>query len=439
MDILDNIPEAQLRAFVAEYAQRDGDFANALGVRFAAPDFSTEVQKISRTIARKVKSASHYGRGGSWGYMTLDLGKVDEEIRRRLEQGQVRLAFAQAAAAYTELLPAYEIQEECEIADEAEGYIEWMAAIAKAAKDPADQEYMYRRCIELALDHTASDYGGDYQDRFLQIAVRFITPENREDFDAVIAECGNAWSEGIFAAIQLEALRKLEGKEAADAFMEEHLHLDEIRKIAYDGAMDAGAYGQAARLCAEAPPVVHRRVANWKELLFEAYQRAGDLGNMAQTAEGLLLSGKMDYYDKLKSIAGQLGQWDGLYPALLEKCRQQLDVSKYMQLLSQENELERLLGCVQANPSSIFTYGAQLAPQYGDTVEALFLAQIEADAMAARNRGEYAVVCKRIGLFRDAGFTARAHLLIEAYITKFGKKRAFVDELKQIQPKGVRS
>jgi uncharacterized Zn finger protein len=43
--LLVNIPAEQLCAFVAEYAQRDGDFANALNVRFATPDFSAEVQK----------------------------------------------------------------------------------------------------------------------------------------------------------------------------------------------------------------------------------------------------------------------------------------------------------------------------------------------------------------------------------------------------------
>jgi hypothetical protein len=432
MKDINNIPENKLRAFVLEYARHDADFANALTVQFAKPDFSAEVQKISDTVASKIEDADDYGRRDSWCDIGIDLSGVYYEIRQRIMQGQVRLAFAQAAVAYCALLPAFEIQNECEVSDEAESYIELMDEIAKQAEDAADQEYIYHRCIELAHDDTASDYGGDYEDRFLQIAVRFITKENRAEFDESVTALGNAWRKGIFKSIQLTAMRKLDGNKAADAFIGENLEFDEIRKIAYDAAMGARNYEKAASLCAEAPPYVHRRTSNWQEQLFEAYQAADDANNMAQTAEALLLSGKIEYYDKLKEIYGRLGCLGEVYPVLLEKCRDKLSVNNYMQILSRENELALLFGCLKSNPRNIYHYGKQLSQKYHDEVEALFVAQIHAEASAARNRSAYGFVCRRIGVFRDAGFAERSARLIAEYKAEYNKRPAFVDELKKI-------
>ncbi|GHU79789.1 hypothetical protein AGMMS49992_32180 [Clostridia bacterium] len=430
--LLDNITDKQLRDFVTEYAQRNSDFADTLAVRFADPDFDAEVKKIESITACALYGANDYRHRGDWGHIVFDLRKIDDEIEQRTNQGQYRLAFAQAAAAYTKLLEVYEYQEECEISDEAESYINVMTEIAEMVKESSDGEYILNRCIELANDDTARDYGADYQDKFLLIGARFVTVENRETFDSAIAQHSSGWRGGVFALIELTVIKRLDGESAAKAFIKENLQFDEIRKIAYNDAMSCNDYENAAQLCLTAPENHYWQAPNWKIMLYNTYEAAGNTKAMAETAESMVLSGNLDYYDKLKSIHKKLGDWDAAYPNILVQCKTHISSSLYMQVLSKENEFALLLEQVQSNPHNVYTYGAQLASQYSDAIYSIFITEIGKEAARANNRKDYAAVCGRIKTFRNAGFMEEAGTLICEYKIKYVRRPAFVDELKKI-------
>ncbi|MDR1482633.1 MAG: hypothetical protein LBI74_08420 [Synergistaceae bacterium] len=431
-ELINNVSDKQLREFVIEYAKRDGDFSNALSVRFAVPEFEAEVTKIADMVENELEGVDDYRRRDSWGYIRIDLSKVDYEIQQRIAQGQYRLAFAQSAAAYAELLEVYEYQSECEISDEAGSFVDKMSDIAGEVTDSADQAYIYERCVELAYDDTASDYGDSYQGRFLKIAARFITQTNREEFDAAIEKFSGDYRGEELSVIKLTTVRRLDGDSAAEQYISQNLQYDSIRKIAYDNAMSARDFAKAEQLCIDALESDTRSAHKWRVLLYLAYEAAGERLKMAETAEALILSGDLEYYDKLKSIYAKLGGWNEFYPAMLTKCKASLRPENYMHILSKENELALLLEQVQIKPDLIYDYGKQLAPAYPDEVETLFVKQIAGEADRAGDRKAYAQVCGKIKMFRTAGYDERAGRLIDDYKLRFKKRPAFLDELRKI-------
>ena len=54
-----------------------------------------------------------------------------------------------------------------------------MYKIADKAVLTEDKDYIYMKCIELSKLEDGKDYGADYEDKLLEIAEKFVTPENR--------------------------------------------------------------------------------------------------------------------------------------------------------------------------------------------------------------------------------------------------------------------
>jgi hypothetical protein len=430
--LIESVTDKQLRSFTAEYARYDDAFARALAVRFADTEFDDEVRKIAQVTAQALDGADEYRNRGSWGHIQFDLSSVYYEIRQRIKRKQFRLAFAQSAAAYTELLKVFDYQKECEISDEAEFFIDEMSEISGKVKALSDQEYIFDCCIKLAGDNTGSDFGADYQDRFMQIAAKFVTQENRKDFDDAVEQHYVSWKSGAYAQIKLSVVQRLDGASAAAAFMREHLQFDEIRKSAYDSAMRSKDYDLAAQLCTDAPVSNHWKAPKWNLLLYDAYKAAGDIQSMINQAENILLSGDLDYYERLKSLHQKRGDWDAVYPQLLIKCKTSLSGYTYMKILSMENELTLLLEQAQSSLDSIFTCGAQLAAQYPDEVQALFVSAIRKEAASAENRTDYSGVCHKISVFHEANFSEQAFSLINELKKQYARRPAFVDELQKI-------
>jgi hypothetical protein len=441
-DLLKSADAGELLAFLADYAERDSAFENAVRVRFQTldlgngetPDFASEVAKIADMVDEALTNddGRDYRRRG-WGYISVNTSEVDTEIRARIEQGHIRLAFAELEAKYRRLLDAYEYQDECEISDEAEYTIDQMSKAAEQAKDAADQEYIFDRCIALCELDTAKDYGADYEDRFLKIASPFVTPANRAKFEAEISKHNSGWRAGDFKLIQLNMIRRLDSDATAEAYIAENLETAAIRQIAYDAAMACEDYAEAERLCAAAPDESNWRGASqWLLKLLAVHERTGNLDKQADVCERILLKGDTQYYDKLKSLLEQLGRWEANYQPLLAKCESQLSYSNFMSILDEESELDRLMEQVGRHRETVFFYGKRLSPRFGDEVRELFMPQLSAEAAKAGSRKEYAALCSRIATFAKAGYAPQANALIAECKLSHKRQPAFVDELNKL-------
>jgi hypothetical protein len=432
-DLLISADITELLAFLTDYAKRDSRFDNAVRVRFGAPDFDGEVDKIAGMVDDALTSDDGDYRRRDWGRICVDTVEVDEEIRVRTEQGHIRLAFAELETKYHKLLDAFEDQEECEVSDAAEFTIDHMAEVAELAADPADQEYIFDRCIALCKLDTAKDYGADYEDKFLKIASSFITPANRKKFEDELSKHDNGWRSDEFKIIRLNMIRRLNGDSATDAYIADNLETTAIRQIAYNAAMAREDYADAERLCITVTDDSNwYRPSQWLYKLLAVYEQTDNVAKQTEVCEQILLKGDLQYYDKLKLMLTQLTRWEAEYQDLLAKCEKQLSYSNFMIILNKENEFDRLMAQVRQHKETVFTYGKRLSPHFADEVRKLFIAQLNAEAGKVSNRKEYAALCTQITVFVQAAYAEQANALIAGYKLSHRRQPAFVDELNKL-------
>ena len=427
--LLDTDPD-ELLDFLAEYAKRDSDFEDALRVRFEEPDEQAELAKLGGKIDAALEDVSRYGRGSRWyDSSSVDTSGISFEIEQRAKQGHVLLAFKSLETMCRKLLEVFEEQEECEVADEVEDCLRQMAEVAEHATDPADQAYIFDCCIALAPLEDGKDYGADYEDQLLGIAAKFVTQDNLSELEEAIALYENEWSSEDFALIRLMIIRRLEGQQAADAFIAANLKHEKIREIAYDSAMQKQDFAQAKRLCLDAAG----GDLIWLHRLFAVHELMNDARKMIDTSRRIVLRGDLKYYDKLKSLLQERGEWEAAYPALLEDCARQLGYIDYMKILRDEREFDLLFEQLQVHPEEVYAYGKFLAEEYEGGVRSIYYNQIRREAEKAYGRDSYQAVCRHIENFAQAGFAPVAMALIEDFMQLYKRKPAFVDELRQAE------
>ena len=427
--LMEQLAPGELLGFLEDYAKRDGAFEEALRIRFEEPDEQAELARLGGKIDRALESVCRYGQGRWYEPSTIDTSDISFEIEQRLKQGHVLLAFKALETMYRKLIEVFEEQEECEVADEVEDCLRQMSIVAEHAIDPADQAYIFDCCIVLADIEDGKDYGADYEDKLLAISAKFVTPENLGELEAAIARYETEWSAEGFALIRLTITRRLEGTQAADVFIAAHLKYEKIRTIAYEIALRRQDLVRAERLCQDAAGGDFV----WLHRLYAVHTLMEDASKMMETARRVALRGDLEYYDKLKVLLQEHGQWEAAYPALLEDCARQLPYIKYMEVLNSENEFALLLEQAKKHPEQIYLYGAALATQYRDKVRGVYLKLLKKEAEKAYGRSAYQVVCGHIENFAGAGYMPAAAALIEEFKLLYKRKPAFVDELRKTE------
>jgi len=429
-ELLLDIDPDELLDFLADYAKRDSDFEDALRVRFEEPDEQTELAKLGGKIDAALEDVSRYGRGSRWyDSSSVDTSGISFEIEQRAKQGHVLLAFKSLETMYRKLIEVFEEQEECEVADEVEDCLRQMREVADQAIDPADQAYIFECCISLAALEDGKDYGAEYEDKLLAIAAKFVTQDNLQELEEAIALYEEEWRAEDFALIRLTIIRRLEGEQAADAFIAANLKHEKIREIACDIALQRQDLAQAECLCQNAAG----GELIWLHRLFSVHELMNDPRKMIDTSRRIVLRGDLNYYDKLKAQLWELGEWEAAYPALLEDCTRQLSYINYMKILRDEREYDLLFEQLQVHTEEVYVYGKFLAEEYEGGVRSIYYNQIRREAENAYGRDSYQTVCRHIENFAQAGFAPVAMALIEDFMQLYKRKPAFADELGQTE------
>ena len=427
--LLEQLVPDNLLDFLEDYAKRDGAFEEALRVRFEEPEEQAELARLGGKMDAALESVCRYGQGRWYEPSSVDTSDISFEIEQRLKQGHVLLAFKALETMYRKLIEVFEEQEECEVADEVEDCLRQMSIVADHAAQPADQAYIFDCCIALADIEDGKDYGADYEDKLLAISAKFVTPDNLGELEAAIERYETEWSGEDFALIRLTMTRRLDGEQAADAFIAAHLKYEKIRTIAYEIALRRQDLLQAEHLCQDAAG----GDLIWLHRLYAVHALMDDASKMMETARRIALRGDLEYYDKLKALLQEHGQWEAAYPALLEDCARQLPYLKYMEVLHREHEYDLLFEQIQAHPEEVYTYGAFLAGEYEGGVRSIFYNRIRKEAEKAYGRDAYKIVCGHIEVFTRAGYAPVAMALIEEFKLLYKRKPAFVDELRKTE------
>ena len=432
--LLDKIKRDKLLDFLVEYAQNDAKFANAINVRFGKPIFEEELDKIENEIDSALDGVADYRSHDRWGNAIFNTSDIIAEIRQRCSQGHIRLAFAETELLYRKLLKLFEYQGECEISDEAWYCISIMSDIADKAVSADDKEFIFQHCIGMSEIEDGKNYGADYESELLKIAAKFVTAENRMELENILAGLESVWQEEEFKLIHLKIIQVFDGEAAVDCFVAENLRFPKIREVAFDKAIMCGNFSEAERLCVDviSSDNQHFGVSPWLYKLYSVYEQSGNETGMAETAKSILLSGDLEYYEKLKSLIERQKTWDELYPTLLNELASALHYINYMEILQKEDEHVLLLEQLKKHSDQVYRHGKFLAEKYPTVVCDLFTNQLKREAHAAHKRDLYREVCSHIEKFSDSGYKNEATELIKELKDRYKRKPAFVDELTKI-------
>ena len=438
-DLLETIAPDALLDFLEEYARHDPKFDNAVHVRFAQPDFHDVLDKISVSVDTALAGVSDWDTHDRWGYVSVDTSDILFEVEQRVKRGHIRLAFAALEILYTKLLENLEYQSECELSMEAEDCLKRMEDVCAQAAGTSDRAYIFDRCIALTDLGVGKGYGADYEDKLLAMAARFVTYENRPQLEEALSRCESENGARDLALIRLDILQRLDGAKAADTFIEAHLDIEPIRKIAVERAIEQPDYARAETLCADFirqhdDGSTWRWPKDWYTLMFSVHEKSGDIEKQSVLARKLLLEKhEYSYYAVLKKLLAEHGGWEKEYPPLREQCAGCLPGNLYMQMLREENETALLLAEVQKEQGAIFTYGAFLAESYPAESYCIYWDEIKKQSERASSRGAYQEVCKKVLLLADAGGIEDARALIGLLRQRNARRPAFLDELKQAE------
>ncbi|WP_127579410.1 hypothetical protein [Paenibacillus koleovorans] len=174
---------------------------------------------------------------------------------------------------------------------------------------PGQQEQIFRQLIEESSQPYMAEWA-DWSLHMLEIASKLaISPERRQEWENRLSAAENRLSDRSYYTARIAQLRyamivNQDGEEQAEHFIDRHLHLEHFRTIAFQKAMDGSQYERAVQLAEEAIRLESGSMrgygSKWKRMLFDAYERSGDVAKVRQLSELLLLAGAVEYYTKLK-------------------------------------------------------------------------------------------------------------------------------------------
>ena len=259
--------------------------------------------------------------------------------------------------------------------------------------------------------------------------------------DSIRAKSESAYSNWYLeneAVVKLQIVKAVGGN--VDEFIAENLKYDDVRKIAIEKAITDGNFDTAEKLCLDkiaddTPRHEWSRPSEWRYLLFEIYSKENNVKKKIDAAQDLLFRFDTRYYEILKALLTEEKVWSQEYQGLLAALSNTLPQHMYMEILSKENELEKLLEAVRVDTASIFVYGKQLSTDFGAEVYSICVSEIYEQASDANDRKKYKKICKNIKSLFDYGGISVAEEIIVDLIDKFPRRTAFVDELESLSQK----
>ena len=308
--------------------------------------------------------------------------------------------------------------------------------------DEEDRQYFFDSIVKAAKNKTFQEWP-DQGYELLKSAVCFVRDQKQakkiKDIFPVLGTLydGKPYSDELL--ITLALVERLEGAEAADRYMMEHIDAPEMRLLAVDIALDAKHYLRVEKLCREALRENIRgdysRRPPWAYYLERLYTATNQQEHLHEILRLILLQRDTAYFQKLKEFYIQQGVWEERRELVWQELSEKLLAHEYASLLAQEGELEKLLAIVKKHPSFVFHYGKQLTTRFAKEIYALFEACIAEEAQAATDRRKYRQVCRMLKDYASVGAKEQADGLIDCLVAKYPRRPAMLEELAAVKNK----
>lgn len=308
--------------------------------------------------------------------------------------------------------------------------------------DEEDRPHFFDSIIKAAKNKDFQEWP-DQGYELLRSAIHFVRDQKQaKKIKEIFPLLGTLYSGKPYPdelLITLALVERLEGAEAAERYMMEHVDTPEMRMLAVEKALDAKHYLRVEKLCREAMRENIRGDYNrrppWVYYLERLYAATNQQENLHEILRLILRQRDTAYFRKLKDFYIQQGVWEERREPLWQELSDKLAANEYASLLAQEGELEKLLAIVKRHPSFVFHYGKQLTGRFAADTYAMFETCIAEEVQAATDRRKYRQVCRMLKDYSAVGAKEKAVELIDCLSAKYPRRPAMLEELAAVKNK----
>lgn len=444
--LLEDAEKQKLIDYLLRLAENNDLIRNELYMTIGNPQPELEMDYIKNVINESIRTNTDRG---SIGYRGCDnICIVFDECtavgEKHYKAGNLRIALDIVSYVLGRAVGI------CTRADSSSGMLvdsieQCLEVIRKICAPGNDDSYNCNYLIKLASRKVFVNYDNAAVQLFI-IASQLVTEKSADKLKKAFEKFMNqAYDGGKYlkdsrAEIEYNIIKRLNGEQEAVSFAYKNLDMDNMRESVVSAALKSKNYQEAEKLCIEAVNKnanawQYRKRNKWNEILFDLYRETGDVNKQADTAKHLIFLGDASYYDKLKNLYMESGEWEEKYPQLIAALREKLPSHMYAVILQNEREWMLLLELMNEDSSLVETYAECVAPHYPEQVYNLYSNKILLKAAEATDRKGYQYICRMILKLADMGGKAMALDIINRLHSAYPRRSSLKDELHKTETK----
>lgn len=453
--VLESLPKRELVGILLELAREDEEIRLDLLARYDAELGS------KREYLHMAREALSWGEEGGEFISYWGATRAAKGLRSVLERGWKYLEAGEAASAVPVAQAVLETTVEAYgYADDSTGQLgecisESLDLLRTAGKTLVGEDR--RGLFEYALSRGG---GAPFRDwdwgwQLAQIAADLVkSDEERERLSAALEAMAPGMSRGdlsdrefysrydreIAAEIKFSLIQRLDGEQAGLEFAREHVHMHFFRQHLIRYHVDHREFDEVKNLCQEWFEKYAQSAPGYRStylaVLLEVAQHQGDEREVRRLNRELFLdTAQLEYYESFKQTIPE-DDWEAVLHDLIvdmqesSRCR-----SLIPRIYALEEMWDELLAvALQYGKYVLEEHKGELESRYPEEICMAY--QDIAYRMLERtsDRGIYAQAARYLARMSDMGFAERSRDAIDDLISKYGRRRAMIEELNAVRP-----
>ena len=451
-EIIEKIPEMELRSFVKQLAGQDNEIRNTLMTRYAVRIDEKQMHRLKQGVDQIVWE---YGdRSGfidyqnAWDFTHEMTGYLTDKVDTLMERSCWRQAFE---------LTNYVFQTIGNIGmDDSDGgtsqvantcYDKWKEILENCTEEVRDEMFTW------FTSHLSCNYMIDYMEEYVEefLANEFRNREMLEKklkyLDEMIerqtssTECGKTWS--VRYGFENNILKRLEimnqlgypEKEIRE-YRRKHWRFSAVRGLEIQENIERGELDEAIRLLGESKELDRAYpglIARYCEQLISIYETQSDEKSYKEELAYYVLrcpQHNLAYIQKLKAVCTEQ-EWEQYREQILQN---HMNYTVIYPLMEAEGMYERMLDCLKREEFilNVDKYEKVLKEKFPEQIRDIYISYLQKEAARAGNRNRYREMMqylKKIRRYPDG--KEKAAEIAGNWRALYYRRSAMMDELRK--------
>lgn len=451
-EIIENIPETELRSFVKQLAGQDDEIRNTLMTRYAVRIDEKQMCRLKEGVDQIVWE---YGdRSGfvdyrnAWDFTREMDSYLEDKADTLMERNCWRQAFELTNYVF-KTIGNVDIDDSdggtTQVANTC--YDKWKEILENCTEEVRDEMFKW------FTSHLACDYVIDYKEEYME---EFLTHEfrNREMLEKKMAyldemierqtdstDCGNMWSarygyeNNILKRLEIMDQLGYPEKEIRE-YHRKHWRFSTVREMEIQEDIERGELDEAVRILKESKELDREYpglVARYSEQLVSIYEAQADKKAYKEELQYYVLEcpqHDLAHIQKLKAVCTET-EW-GRYREQILQSRNSYSIQ--YSFMESEGMYERMLQCMQKEQLifNVDKYENALKKKFPEQVRDIYISYVHKQAERTGDRKRYRELMQYLKKIRRyPGGKEKAAEIAENWRALYSRRSAMMDELQK--------